>query len=717
MPEAHELHEDHEASVRGFASPGEAPPSPAWQHTLMEIDRVRLVLEARVAAGGLAAERAIPPEHDLLAMHIAELVEALEARTGAPPPLELLRRRFGLRPAEYDLVVLTLAMELDERSARLLGTLRGGARHGFVDLQLGLALFADSPLEAATVALRCDPDGVLFRAGLVSALPISGFPPYRAGHCWRAERHLLHFALGQRALGALVAEVATHVVPSVRRADLPGLGPTIDSLGHTLTGFYRLAPRKVDADALERRLDGDRALVASLVGVAGSGRRMAARAACQAAGRALIEIDGARLAGRAMPLDDSFEAVFREAELYSEVIHLRNADELLLRHPAAAALLADLAHRHPVALILSHETQPLPQPLEGHVLLRLRTPLRLVGEQPREAWLRNVPAHAAVDAGQLAALADHHPLLPGQIARALRLATMWCAMDRKEAIGLNPAVLGAAAAAQRPTTTGELTTPDSSAGSRRLADVVLSTQNRGEVEAILQACMNRMRVMRDWGFDKLLKRGSGIICLFDGPPGTGKTLTAEIIAHELQLELHQINVGRIVDKYIGETEKNLEQLFARVVPERTLLLFDEADSLFGTRVKVSSSTDRYANMAINTLLQLIERYAGVVVLTTNLKESMDPAFERRITYKVKFDKPDREARLRLWKAHLPPEAPLAGDVDLELLADDFDLAGGNIKNIVLRAALACAADGRITQAALDAQARREASTMGMLVRR
>ena len=223
--------------------------------------------------------------------------------------------------------------------------------------------------------------------------------------------------------------------------------------------------------------------------------------------------------------------------------------------------------------------------------------------------------------------------------------------------------------------------------------------------------------MQEWGFGSLLSRGTGIICLFDGPPGTGKTLTAEVLARTLDLELHRINVGQIVDKYVGETEKNLVRLFEQIIPERTLLLFDEADSLFGSRVKVNTSSDRYANMAVNTLLQLIERYPGVVILTTNLKERIDSAFMRRITYKVVFEEPDEEMRLALWTNHLPGEAPLADDVDLPALAKSFKLSGGNIKNATLRAALAAAESGLITQQILYEQACLEAEATGMLVQR
>jgi len=680
--------------------------SAALEHTLAHIARVGRALERRLAAGGLDAAP-IPVE------------DPPDEAPGEDAPIALLTRRFELHPIERDTLVLALAIELDERVARGLGALRGGTRHGFVDAQLALALLAPDPFTAAAAATAFDASGALFRAGLLRAVPVTGFAPYRAAECLVPERHVLFLAQGRRALGGDVEAVAERVVSSLRGADLPGLAPLVAQLATTLRGYHR-QPRVLPPDeaavAAEgpARYDYERGLVLEVTGPAGSGRRMLVRAAAGTIGRALIEVD-ARVLGGHPDWSERLRQVFQQAELYGEIVHLRRASALTA---GAQAELVRLVARHAVALVLSHDgTAPLSE-LGEHVVARVRTPPQLTRDTAARLWEQALPARTeALDPHVFSRLAEGHPLSARQVRQAVRLATAWSSELRQPGapVVLAPMVLQGAASAQRAAGPSVLTT-EVTAPTRRLDDLVMATDKRAEIQNIVDACAHRREVLHVWGLDRVLTRGTGIICLFDGPPGTGKTLTAEVLAAELGLELQQINVGRVVDKYIGETEKNLEQLFAQAIPERTMLLFDEADSLFGTRVKVSSSTDRYANMAINTLLQLIERYPGVVILTTNLKEALDPAFERRITYKVTFERPDRDARHALWRAHLPAEAPLAGDVDLWALSE-LELSPGHIKNAVLRAALASAKSGRITQAALREQAEREAKSVGVLVRR
>ena len=683
----------------------------ALRHTELHLARIERLVELRLEAGGLDAPPGASDRDDPALLALEDELARFEDTLDAPPPLALLSERFSLAPLERDTLVLVVAMELHERCSRLVAALRGGSRHGFVDPQLALALFASRPVAEARLL---DEGAILFRAGLLRAVPVRGFAPYRASACLVPEPHLLAFLAGRRELGRDLDEVALRVVPEVEADELPGLAPTIDALAQVLRGFLH---RPVGGPP--DRLGSDRALVVSLSGPPGSGRRLAVQAAARRARRAVIELDGALLAGHEAWVVRLRQAL-TQAELYGELVHLRYGDVLFERQPGAPAVLRDLARRHTAALVLSHAAALAAGAFDESVVLRARTPSVLAAPTAEALWRSSLPPDVTCDdSAALARLATTEALAPARIRQAARLATLREAADHPPGapLTLTAAALSAAAHLQRETGLGELTSPESPHAAGQAAELVLSPKNVDEIASITRACASRSRVMQTWGFERILRRGTGIICLFDGPPGTGKTLTAEVIARELALELHQINVARIVDKYIGETEKNLERVFARIVPERTLLLFDEADSLFGSRVKVSTSTDRYANMAINTLLQLIERYPGVVVLTTNLKDAIDPAFERRITYKVIFDKPDADARAQLWRAHLPPEAPLAPDVDLDALADTFELSGGHIKNAVLRAALDCAHGGRLTQAALYAQAVREASSLGMVVRR
>jgi len=220
--------------------------------------------------------------------------------------------------------------------------------------------------------------------------------------------------------------------------------------------------------------------------------------------------------------------------------------------------------------------------------------------------------------------------------------------------------------------------------SKGLSSVVLSPENREKIKMAISQLKNSELFYKKWGFDRILEKGKGMVMLFYGPPGTGKTLTAEAIAKELRKSLYVVNVSGILSMWYGGTEKNIVSAFKIARKKNPILLFDEADSLLQRR---SSDPDlNYQNRKVNTLLQQIEEYEGVLILTTNVWGILDPALERRIAIKLKFDKPDKEMRKRIWEKLIPKSLPLASDVDIDLLAERFELAGGEIKNVILNAA-------------------------------
>jgi len=203
----------------------------------------------------------------------------------------------------------------------------------------------------------------------------------------------------------------------------------------------------------------------------------------------------------------------------------------------------------------------------------------------------------------------------------------------------------------------------------------------------------QITVLDDWGFEQGRHDRRGLRMLFYGPPGTGKTLAAEAMAQALGVDLLVVDISSLVSKWIGETEKNLAGVFELAESSRALLLFDEADALFGKRSEVNDASDRYANLETAFLLQRLERYEGVAVLTTNLRTSLDSAFARRFEYIVEFPEPDAATRVELWRLHLPAGAPLAQDVDLQELAEWYAISGAQIRNAALAAAFLAAAEG------------------------
>jgi hypothetical protein len=226
------------------------------------------------------------------------------------------------------------------------------------------------------------------------------------------------------------------------------------------------------------------------------------------------------------------------------------------------------------------------------------------------------------------------------------------------------------------------------------------------------------KVLGDWGFAARYHYGLGLTALFSGPPGTGKTMLAGLISRELGLDLFRIDLSRVLSKYIGETEQRLGRLFEEGKRGGVALLFDEADSLFARRTEVKSSVDRYANLEVNFLLQKMEEYSGVVILTTNFADSIDEAFKRRIRFHAQFPMPNQEEREQLWTAMIPPKAPIQDEVAFDLLAKAYEFSGGEIKNAVLRAAFyAAVEDSPLTLELLDRAAQAECQERGRLVLR
>ncbi len=247
------------------------------------------------------------------------------------------------------------------------------------------------------------------------------------------------------------------------------------------------------------------------------------------------------------------------------------------------------------------------------------------------------------------------------------------------------------------------------------SDLVLPDEVTEQLHEVVHRIRHRDLVLDGWGLRRSAGKGKGVTALFAGDSGTGKTLAAEVLAGALDLDMYVIDLASVVDKYIGETEKNLDRIFREADRVNGVLLFDEADAIFGKRSEVQDARDRYANVEVAYLLQRMERFDGTAILTTNLRANIDEAFLRRIDALVDFPLPDEDMRLLIWERHLPPALPRADDVDLTFMATSFDLAGGNLRNIAVAAAFLAAADhGVLTMEALIRATGREYRKLGRL---
>jgi Cdc6-like AAA superfamily ATPase len=425
--------------------------------------------------------------------------------------------------------------------------------------------------------------------------------------------------------------------------------------------------------------DTGEAILCYLSGPAGVGKSVAVEALCCRAGIEIITADLAAV--HAEELGPVFDLLIREAALRDAAVCLTTVTQDDASDVDIDAIARSLdRYMGPVFLTGSEPWTPKVD-FESHRTRAVHLPppdytLR------RDLWrAQSERLPASVEPDMLAAT---FRLTAGEIDDALSTADALAADE-----GLTEELVYQGCRAQSSTQLSALaTTVDPHYGWK---DIVLPDSAMIHLREVAAHVAHRGTVYTEWGFDDRFSLGNGLTVLFSGPSGTGKTMAAEIIAGEAGLALYKVDLSSIVSKYIGETEKNLSRIFEEAADSDAILLFDEADALFGKRTDVKDSHDRYANIEVNYLLQRVEEHDGTVILTTNLEGNVDDAFRRRIHLHVEFPLPDDAARGRIWEAIFPQATP-TGDLDIEFLSG-LALTGGNIKNIALTAAFLAAADG------------------------
>lgn len=281
------------------------------------------------------------------------------------------------------------------------------------------------------------------------------------------------------------------------------------------------------------------------------------------------------------------------------------------------------------------------------------------------------------------ALINKFKFTPGQIENSLKMSKIYASWENEDTEISNENIIKAcySQVSHKLEKKSTLISPKYS-----FEDLILPKEAKLQIKNSINQIMYRHIVYGQWGFEKKLSYGKGLSMLFSGPPGTGKTMAAQVVAKELNLEIYKIDLSQVISKYIGETEKNLGEIFGEAKSSNAILFFDETDALFGKRSEVKDSHDKYSNIETSYLLQKMEEYEGITILATNFLQNIDEAFIRRINYIIKFPFPDEKHREMLWHNMFPKETPLDKDIDFKYLADKFKLAGGNIKNVVLSAA-------------------------------
>ena len=593
--------------------------------------------------------------------HVAAGTDAESRATETP--LRRAARVFRLGPLELDALILALGVEVDQRFARLVAYLNDHVARTRPTVGLVLAL---DGTEACAVDF-CHRPAV--RQGL---LLLEGDGPLS----------VLALRVAPEILSRLAAPALGGRLPpdvKLRRDD----GPRLDQM---VIGARQREYLRGWADAL---CAGGALPPLVLAGPGGAGRATAAQAVAQSAGRALIEM--AWMPERA-DRADRLAVAAREALWHDAALLVRLADGG--RESDLAGLWAALAAWHlPLMLALPPslvEAACAAAPVEP-ALVSLETPTI---EQREALWRILLPPDGAVRAklsdAERIELAARYDFLPGTLARAVRRAAANCILARG-CVQLDFEMLSRACRAVGTAGMGPI--------AKRLPqpytrdDLVLPQELLEELDLASAWMRNQRRVFEDWGFGRRITLGRGLTALFAGEPGTGKTMAAQVLARELGLELFRVDLSRVMSKYIGETEKNLSQLFDDARASGAILFFDEADALFGKRTEVKDAHDRYANLEIGYLLQRMEEHVGTTVLATNRMADLDEAFTRRFHFILDFSMPGPPERRRIWEGMLPREAAREPGIDLDALARDYDISGGEIRNSVLSAAFIAAGQG------------------------
>lgn len=444
-------------------------------------------------------------------------------------------------------------------------------------------------------------------------------------------------------------------------------------------------------------------------GKPGTGKTMMAHGIAQQLGKRVLNVDiptfvDSMEGGRFLP------TLFREARMQNAVLFFDECEMLLAsrRHGNAlmTILLTEIERFEGVAIMATNLPDALDEALERRILVKVRFP-----EPDRaaraEIWRKHLPPTAPfAEDVDTDALAERYEVTGGYIKNAVLTAVAEAVHRGAPAITMEMLERAIRDQMRRPDDDARVATP-----ATRLCDVVLPPALREQVEELISAARGRRTVLERWGIGRHFTWGKGVSAILWGPPGTGKTLCAEAIAGELSRPLLVASLPAVVSKWVGETEKNLERLFDKARELGAVLFIDEADALLMERGEGNAS--RHDDAAVNTLLTLIERHEGLVLLATNLADRLDRALSRRLTYRLRFPLPDAVQRTAIWRGLLPASVPVEGALDLELLGRRYELAGGLIKNAVLKAAFRAAAAGALTQAHLERAAEEElASALG-----
>ncbi|MEH2327120.1 MAG: AAA family ATPase [Nostoc sp.] len=605
---------------------------------------------------------------------------------------------FQLTPLDRDTLLICLAPELDLGYERLCAYLQDDVRKKRPSVDLVLNLLCADFKSKLSARQRFLPTAPLLKHQLLHLFDDSSQqqPPLLSKYL-KVDERVVNYLLGNDELDTRLLPYAKYTCPQVKLEDL-------------------LLPLEIKERlgllALEKQIIKTRPIF-YFQGTYGVGKHTTAEAFCQELGIGLLTVELERLlSAESREFETIIALAYREAVLQSVAIYFEGFDALLASDKAAwrLALLHQVQEMQLLTFLAGNTIWEPSNAQSDLTFLRVEFPL-LTAAQRVELWTRFIGEQGIAP---LQDLANKFRFSGGQIRDAAATArNLACWQDPTQGqITINNLI-----AACRLQSNRQLSEMARKITPRyKWSDIILPDEQKNTIQELCNYVKYRSLVYDEWGFEKKLSLGKGLNILFAGPPGTGKTMAAEVVAGELELDLYKIDLSAVVSKYIGETEKHLSRIFQEAETSNAILFFDEADALFGKRTEVSDAHDRYANLEVSYLLQRMEEYNGVVILATNFRKNMDEAFVRRLHFTLDFPLPDEKHRRHIWQNLWPDAIPRSAELDLDFMARRFEIAGGNIRNIVLAAAFLAADDGGVVQMChLVRATRREYQKMGKVL--
>jgi hypothetical protein len=611
-----------------------------------------------------AAPAWIEANQQSLTAEIATVRALLSRRAGQPieaqpnassdiaSALDLACERLELSSFERKIVVMCAAVELDASFASLCAQAQGDPARAYPSFGLALSAFDDAHWSALA------PAGSLRRWGLIEVQ--RGVSITLAA--LRIDEALLHELTG-------VSELDTRLAAFVLPIDVSeSLIPTHDRIAEEIAGVFNLV------------IPGRPAPCILLVGNDDQGKQQVAAHAFARLGMGTYAMDASSLQGPADDIETRARAWEREARLRLAGLFI---DAYEVPEPLERDGLGRFLDRFATPVVIGTR-----HPLKcGRRLIHILEVTKPTRFEQRELWwyalsvIRGEPvaAETSVLHAAIKRMTTHFDL----DAAAIEAIVQRAAAQPDGPIGQR--IWNAARGASRNELSEIAQRLD---GQPDWADLILPEDQLETLRDIIAHARNRTVVHDDWGMGERHERGLGLGALFHGPSGTGKTMAAEVLGTEMDLDVYRVDLSQLVSKYIGETEKNLRRVFDAAEDGGAILLFDECDAIFGKRGEIEHGQDRYANLEVSYLLQRMESYRGIAILTTNMRSAIDPAFMRRLRFVVAFPFPDYEQRIAIWKRSLAPGVPVEG-LDFARLAR-LNVAGGNIRNIALHAAFLAA---------------------------